>query len=387
MRVLRNVFRRKARAFLTIFGITIGVLALVVMGAMAEKMQLLVDGGTTYYADKVVVTGKSGMGGFSTEPLSDAMIDKIEAVDGVKVASGSVGMLLDEDPSAVNMGIPANIEGNDGRGSGVESFETRLADGRELESGDTGVVVVGSDLVAKLGAEVGETVEIRGKDFEVVGILEKTLTAPDMSVSMPLRDAQELFAESLPVAVRDSVDAHAIVTGITVYPEDGVDPDALAKTIEGEIPEVSAMGPKGFEESVTEPLKIFNQIIYAVALLSLVIGGLSVINTMTMSVSERTREIGIRKSIGATSGAVMRQFIAESAVIGLIGGLVGLLLGWMIVTGANAAGAESATKLFLITTRLAVGSVGFALVLGVLAGMYPAWHAASLNPVRALRFE
>ena len=147
------------------------------------------------------------------------------------------------------------------------------------------------------------------------------------------------------------------------------------------------MGPESFEESVTEPLKIFNQIIYAIAVISLLVGGLSVINTMTMSVSERTREIGVRKAIGATDGAIMRQFVAESAVMGLIGGLSGLALGALIGMIGNQAGAASASELFLLTPRLAVGSVAFALVLGVLSGLYPAWHAARLNPVQALRYE
>jgi putative ABC transport system permease protein len=285
------------------------------------------------------------------------------------------------------MGIPPMISATDFREVGYETFETNIAEGRKLEEGDAGKVVVGSDIVEKLDAEVGGTVEIRGEQYEVVGIAEKTLTAPDMAVQMVLADAQEIFVADLPETVQAAIDPNEVVTDVTVYPEEGVDPDELATTIEAEVGNVSAMGPAGFQTSVEEPLKIFNQIIYAVALLSLVIGGLLVINTMTMSVAERTREIGIRKSIGATSGAVMRQFIAEAAVIGLIGGLVGLGLGWMIVEFANTAGAESATKLFLVTERLAVGSVAFAIVLGVLAGLYPAWHASSLNPVRALRYE
>jgi len=375
------------RAFLTIFGITIGVLALVVMGAMAEKMQLLVDGGTDYYADKVIVTGESGMGGMSSDPLSLGLIQDIEAIDGVARASGGMGLMLEEDASAVSMGVPPMIVAGDFRGEGYETFETRVAEGRRLEPGDRSKVVVGSDLVGKLGAELGGDVEIRGKSYEVVGIMEKTLTAPDMAATVSLEEAQEIFSAGLPAAVRDSIESNDVVTDITVFPEEGVDPDELADTIEAEIADISAMGPADFKTSVEEPLEIFNQIIYAVALLSLVIGGLSVINTMTMAVAERTREIGIRKSIGATRTTVMRQFISESALIGFLGGIAGLALGAGIVYLANAAGAASATKLFLITDRLAVGSVAFALVLGVVAGLYPAWHAASLNPVKALRYE
>ena len=387
MRVLRTIFRRKLRAFLTIFGITIGVLALVVMGSIAEKLSLLVEGGSDYYADKVIVSGASGMGGFSTEPISTDLIAQIESVNGVARASGSVMMLLDAEQSAVNIGVPANIQAQDFRSEGYETFASEMVDGRKLAPDDRGVVIVGADLVSKLGAEVGTTVEVRGKDFEVVGILGKTLTAPDKAVQMSLADAQDILAADLPIAVRDTVDPRALITSIAVYLDEGEDPDEMAEVIEFEVDGVKAMGPTGFETSVKEPLKIFNQIIYAIAAVSLLVGGLSVINTMTMSVAERTREIGVRKAIGASDGAIMRQFVAESAVMGLIGGLLGLGLGAMIAAGGNQAGAASATELFLVTPRLAVGSVAFALVLGVLSGLYPAWHAARLDPVTALRYE
>jgi len=381
------VFRRKTRALLTIFGITIGVLALVVMGSIAEKLSLLVDGGADYYADKVIVSGMSGMAGFSTEPISTDLIGEIERIDGVARAAGSVMMLLETEPSAVSIGVAANIQASDFREHGYESFESEVVQGRELERGDRGVAVVGADLVSNLDAEVGGTIDVRGTEFEVVGILGKTLTAPDMAVQIPLADAQELLVADLPGAIRDTVDRDTLITSIAVYLEDGQDPDEMATVISQKVDDVSAMGPAGFETSVKEPLKIFNQIIYAIAVVSLLVGGLSVINTMTMSVAERTREIGVRKAIGATDGAIMRQFIAESAVMGVIGGLLGLGLGALVGAAGNQAGAQSATELFLLTPRLAAGSVVFALVLGIVSGLYPAWYAARLNPVRALRYE
>jgi len=387
MRTLRNVFRRKLRAFLTIFGITIGVLALVVMGSMAEKLSTLVSGGAEYYEGKVIVTASRSMGGFGSDPLSMDLIDEIEAVQGVARVSAQVGTLLEEEMTGMHFGIPSNISASDGREVGYETFELSIAEGRGLESGDDGMVVVGSDLVAQLDAEVGGTLKVRGEDYEVVGILERTLTAPDKAVLMTMADAQDIIVEGMPVAIRDQVDPRDLATSLAVYFDEGYDPDEMADVIAEEVPDISAMGPGGFIALVKEPLKIFSQIIYAVAMLSLFIGGLSVVNTMTMSVSERTREIGIRKAIGATNRDIMSQFVAEAAAIGLIGGLVGLGLGALIVAGANAAGAASGNELFLLSPRLAFGSVTFSLFLGILSGLLPARHAAKMNPVRALRYE
>jgi putative ABC transport system permease protein len=387
MRIFRNVFRRKMRAFLTIFGITIGVFALVVMGSMAEKFNLLIDGGTRYYSDKVVISDASTpAGGFSTTPIAVSRIPEIENVPGVARATASIYLLLDPD-GGMSMGVPQGIVGSDLRAQGYETFELRMKEGRDLAVGDEGKAVVGSDIAKALGATVGGTIQLRGKPFEVVGIYDKTLTAPDNTVTVSLHDVQQLLYAELPVMVQQQVNPDDLATGITAYPNPGVDADQLASTIEGTVSNVKASGPTTFINQFKSMTKIFNSIIFGVALISLLVGGLSVVNTMTMAVLERTREIGIRKAIGASHRQIVSQFLTESAFIGFIGGVTGLLLGWITASVVNALMESSGTVLFLVTPRLAIGAVAFAIVLGVASGFYPSFHAARLKPVLALRYE
>jgi len=388
VRTLRNVFRRKGRAFLTIFGIAIGVFALVVMGSMAEKITLLVDGGTKYYKDKVSIAAKGG-NLYTITPMGTFDVRKLEAVPGVARASAQIYMTLTDDLSAVSFGPPSSISADDGRSEGYESFVLTIAQGRKLKPGDRGKVVVGSDLVKTLNAQVGSVIKIRKKKFEVIGVYDKTLTTPDNSVTISFTDAQNLYYDSLPTMARTGISKATLATGIIVYPADGVDPETLAKQINHDptLPDIAATGPRAFQEQIAASVGTFTAIIFGIALISLLVGGLSVVNTMTMAVSERTREIGVRKAIGASSGAIMRQFVAEAAVMGILAGLLGLFSGWALVAIANAAGESAGQTIFLLTDRLAIGSVLFAVVLAVIAGVYPAWHASGLNPVEALRYE
>jgi len=387
MRIFRNIFRRKMRAFLTIFGITIGVFALVVMGSMAEKINLLINGGTRYYSDKVVISDASTpTGGFSMTPIAVGRIPEIEAVPGVARATASIYMMLDPE-GGMSMGVPQGIVGSDMRSVGYETFPLRMAEGRDLTAEDRGRAVVGCDIAKALGAEVGGTIELRGEPFEVVGIYDKTLTAPDNTVTISLHDIQQLLYADLPAMVQQQVNPDDLATAITAYPEAGVDADQLASTITGTVPGVSAAGPQEFIDQFKSMTKIFNSIIFGVALISLLVGGLSVVNTMTMSVLERTREIGIRKAIGASHRQIVGQFLTESALIGFLGGVTGLALGWVTAMVVNALMEQSGTVLFLVTPRLAIGAVAFAIVLGVASGFYPSFHAARLKPVLALRYE
>ena len=142
-----------------------------------------------------------------------------------------------------------------------------------------------------------------------------------------------------------------------------------------------------FEQQVGSTTSIFNAIIIGVAIISLVVGGLSVINTMAMSVAERTREIGIKRAIGGSRRRIVRELVAEAGLIGLIGGLIGLALGALVVFLANEAGRSSGTILFDLTPGTALFAVAFSTILGMVAGIVPAWNAARLDPVAALRYE
>ncbi|HEY6056874.1 MAG TPA: ABC transporter permease [Candidatus Limnocylindrales bacterium] len=390
MRLLRNLARRRLRTALTIMGITIGIWALVVFGSMANKINALVAGGSTYYGDKVVVTDKSGGGfGFST-PIEIRLVSQLEKLEGVAAAAPQVATLFEPSSANTSMSLPAMITGVvPGADGGRETFKVSYAQGRALSAQDmrANVAVLGADIARKLGKGVGNTLELRGTTFQIVGVMEPTLTAPDTTVEVPLPAAQKILAADLPPVIRENLKADELASQIVVYPEPGTDIDALAARIEGAIPNASAMTGAEFDKVVGSSVAIFNAIIIGVALISLIVGGLSVINTMAMSVAERTREIGIKRAIGGSRRRVIRELMTEAGFIGFIGGVLGLVLGAVVVIAANEAGRNSGTILFELTPGTAAFAVVFSTILGVIAGIIPAWNAARLDPVAALRYE
>lgn len=383
--ILRNMFRRKTRTLLTIFGITIGIFAFTVMGSMAEKINLLVNGGTKYYSDKVTVSQNDSL--FMTSPMGIDKAKEIEKVGGVAAVSASVATSLSDSLNTVSFGPPPLIIGADSKGDKYETFKITYRDGRALKDSDIGKVVVGTDLVKKLGAKVGKPVSIRGKDYTVVGIMNKTLTAPDNEVIMTLADAQEIYFKELPEVLKTRLSPGDVVNGFTVYVKPGTDPDALAKKINAEVSDIKALGPKDFQDQVASATGVLNAILFGVALISLVVGGLSVINTMTMSIAERTREIGIKKAVGAKTRNILFEYLTEAGLIGFFGGLLGWSLGALTVMSVNRATENSGNVIFLLSPRISFFAIGFAVVLGIIAGFYPAYHAVKINIVKALREE
>jgi putative ABC transport system permease protein len=390
MRLLRQLARRKLRTTLTILGITIGIWALVVFSSMANKINALVAGGSEYFAGKILVTDASSLGiAIGTAPMNTDVAAEIAALDGVAAAVSQIQMIRDP-KAASGFGAPETILGNVADADqGHETFPIRAAQGRLLTPEDEGsdVVVLGSDLARKEGSAIGDTIDLRGDPFTVVGILEPTLTAPDTTANVPLAAAQRLYWAGLPPPVRDAISADELISQVVVYPAAGVDDAELASRIEATVENVGTLTGAEFDRQVGSATAIFNAIIIGVAVISLVVGGLSVINTMAMSVAERTREIGIKRAIGGARRRIIRELVTEAAVIGFIGGVIGLLLGAIVVVLANEAGRASGTILFDLTPGTAIFAVAFSTILGMLAGVIPAWNAARMDPVAALRYE
>jgi len=385
MRILRELSRRKLRTSLTITGITIGIWALVVFSSLANQINGLVGMGSEYFADKIVVT--DGMA-FGSSPMRLDDVEIIAGLDGVGAVQPKVEIPWDPDP-AIGFGAPDFLVGTiPGADAGFETFTLELATGRQLIAEDTGnVVVLGSTIARKYGVVAGGTVDIRGESFEVLGTLQPTLSSPDTNGFIPLSTAQALYLGDLPPLVAESLQADELANQIVVFPEVGADPTTVAAAIEAAVENSATMTGVEFSETVGATTVIFNAIIIGVAAISLIVGGLSVINTMAMSVAERTREIGIRRAIGGSRRRIVRELVAEAGVIGLLGGLIGLGLGAAVVVLVNEAGRSSGTVLFDLTAQTAAFAVGFSTILGMVAGIIPAWTAARLDPVSALRYE
>jgi putative ABC transport system permease protein len=390
MRLLRNLGRRKMRTTLTVLGIVIGIWALVVFGALATKINRLVDGGSQFYAGKIVVSDASNGGiGIGTVPINVAMADQIGGMAGVAVVQPEVEVQLAGSGNAA-FGTPNLISGAvAGADKGLDTFTLEPAQGRLLTAGDEGsqVTVLGSDLARKSGAAVGGTFMMNGVPFTIVGILQPTLLSPDTTAMVPLAAGQQLFSATLPPLLRGALHPSQLASRIIVYPSNGAEEAALAIRIKATVDNVSAMTSADFSQQVGATTMIFNAIIIGVALISLVVGGLSVINTMAMSVAERTREIGIKRAIGGSRTRVVREIVAEAGFIGLLGGLIGLALGALVVVAANEAGRGSGLILFELSPPTAILAVAFSTILAAIAGIVPALHAARLDPVTALRYE
>jgi putative ABC transport system permease protein len=379
--VLRNMWRRKARTLLTVFGIVVGIFALTVLGALSARLNQQVAGAETWYTSKIsVVPSGSSLFGGSEGYLELTKVDEIEAVPGEKSAIAGFGLLLNDESSG--FGAPELIVGADLSRSEDLLNLLEIDQGRILQDGDQSKVVLGSSLADKYEAEIGDIVELRGKPFEVVGIYQTTLSAPDGFAFVSYEDSLNLFRAANPY-----FEVENIAATIDVIPEDGVDAEELSTRIDQEVLGVKVISPEEAARQISQFSLIFNAILLGIGFIALIVGGLSIINTMVMSVSERTNEIGLKKAIGAETRSILGEYLLESSLIGFFGGLLGMLLGLLAVYFLNQITRSNGVDIFSVTPTVIVGPVIFAVVLGTAAGIFPALRAARMKPVEALREE
>lgn len=397
MEIIRNVLRHKLRSVLTISGILIGVLALTTMGALAENFNALIDGGVKYYGGSIQVGPPDGQAAI----LPISKIDEIKQVAGVQAAFGGYGFLAKPGQiTTVSLGVPDEIIAGDPAENDWTALKLTTAQGHYL-SGTAGEVVLGSSIDKEFKKKIGDTIDLPVRPpnakpdfvnhtFTVVGILDVTRTAPDSFAYINIADGQMLLQDQLPIAIRNSVDATQVTENIDVYGAPGSSVsqlDKIADLINAQVDGVKATRPSDLVNSFKSGGAVFTAITTAAALLALIIGGLSVVNTMFMAVAERVREIGLKKAVGATTFNIMGEFLLESTFIGLVGGLLGYGIGVLITVLANGTTPVGQPTLFLVTVNLTILAIGFATALGAVAGVLPAWRAARMDPVIALRTE
>lgn len=425
MEILRNMWRRKFRTFLTIFGIVIGIFAFTVMGSMALKLNKMIDGGKRYITGQITLqpkgtdytTGASGL-------LPVDTLKKIAEVEGVEAIEGSVGLAvdepnLDEASAGVSFGMPPTIYSID-PDSGFVNRNWQTMDVKEGVMIDKNSaqndITIGYTIALDKGWKVGDKVTIRGREFNVVGTLEKTMTGPDAYVFMMIVPARELFVEANPFLKslkQQSEDAakisdtelaklssearnqvlqartfsmENISTGASVSWKDGIDSEELSNTIKEQFKdEVAVMSPEKMGEMIDKASATMNAIIIGSALLALIVGLFSIVNTMIMSVSERTKEIGIKKAMGASNREITWEYTLEAGVIGLLGGAIGMGLGALAIVLINNKMASKGAEIFLLSPSFFIDVIVFSFIVGIIAGVIPAIRASKLKVVEAIR--
>jgi putative ABC transport system permease protein len=390
-----DVRRLLPRGYLfTVLGIAVGVAGLVALGAMAERITRFIDGGDRFVLGQISVAGEGmGMGtGFTAGGLLRASkIQEIARVPGVAAVQGQVMLPLNPTTSQFLTLTQELILGVDPavRMSNREFRELPVRDGRFLRVGDRGVVVVGADFAASRRLRAGGALDLAtGRTFQVVGVLDKTLTAPDRFAIVPLDDARDLWLRRDPLLVQVFTGAGGLGrgdlnTGAAVAWADGVDPDALARRIQTEVPGLNVTIPGELSRLLRQSTAFFSALLFGIGVLGLVIGGLSLSNTVTAAVFERIRDFGIKRALGATDGQLLREILGEALGVSISGGLLGVGLALAVGTLVDARG--DGQQLFLFSPRLLAFALGFAVVLGGLAATYATLRIVRLSPAEAIR--
>jgi putative ABC transport system permease protein len=379
----------------TILGIAIGVAGLVALGAMSERIVRFIEGGDRFVLGQISVAGRGmGMGtGFTAGGMLPAVtIRAIAEVPGVSGVQGQVMLPLDPSTSQfmtltqeLILGVDLSVP------SPNRQYPTLpLRAGRFFREGDRRVAVIGASFATSRGLGVGGHLKLDDESFEVIGVLERMLTAPDRFVIVPIADARAqwvakdrllrtvLASGAVPLTAGD------LNTGAAVGWQDGEDPDRVALRIRERVPNVNVQLPSELSRLLRSSTAFFSALLAGIGVLAFVIGGLSLANTMAAAVFERIRDFGVKRALGATDLQLGREVLGESLAVTLVGGLAGIGLALALGWGIDATVAR-AQQLFHFSPRLLGGALGFSILLGAAAAVYATARVISVSPAEAIR--
>lgn len=394
-----NLKHRGLRSWLTILGIFIGIAAVVALISLGQGLQNGVEKQFEGLGkDKIIISPKGGMGAPGSTSgdllLTSKDLEFIGGIDGIDWAMGyvmKIGQATFKEESTVSYVIGVNADDFE---ASLDLQNAKVYDGRILKEDDKFKVVLGYNhgidgKIWKGGISIGEKIGIGGYEFKVVGILEKIGNPmDDSSITIP----KEIFREVFGVEDEESE--------IVIKVLDGEDVNSVAEDVERRLRNFrnEKEGQETFSVSTAEQLLdsfknilgIVQAVLVGIAVISLLVGGIGIMNTMYTSVLERTKEIGIMKAVGAKNSDILYIFLIESGCLGLVGGIIGVLLGVGLAKGVEYIATSMLGTNFLqasIDITLILGALIFSFLVGTCSGIFPAMCAAKLKPVDALRYE
>jgi len=398
-----GIITHKLRSSLTILGIVIGVAAVIALmsigrGASADILSRIEGIGS----DLITISPGSSFFG------------------GVRSAAGSVRTLTQEDATAIqeqvdyiNVVAPTYstslqvVVGGENMNSQVTGVPPEYQEIQNLEIAygtffsdyeyqrGAKVVVLGSEVKETLFGDtdpIGQQIRMGTNIVRVMGVLESKAgimgSSPDNAILVPLTAMQQMVAQprtsqgerivsSIVLTVSDEEQTDYVVEGITSLLRDR---HRLGPNVDDDFRLISI---QEISETISEATGTMTLLLGAIAAISLLVGGIGVMNIMLVSVLERTREIGIRKALGARERDIWTQFLIEAAFLTFAGGIIGVIIGWLVAFFVNRTGVMTA----IVTADIVILAVSVSVGIGLFFGFYPAWNASRLNPIDALRSE
>ena len=389
---------RSLRSWLAVLGIVIGVASIISLISISQGMNANIQssiGGLganimtiTAGAPRAASTGFGGPQQDFGRPASDAKItfaeaDALRSVQGVAKVDARVSGNARVAYKTRNTSISViGVE----QTAFPQSTGTNLSSGRGLGSSDTSSVVLGYAVAAQTfndSSMMNKQIKINGEPFRVVGVLNTSGTSfggPDRSIFITQKAAKDLFNQT------------DRASSVVVIAADGYNPDTVAASVTAKLLALhrltadkqdftvtTASSTQSAISSITNTLGLF---LGGIASISLIVGGIGVANAMFTSVLEQTRYIGILKALGARNGAILKLFLYEACMVGLVGGTLGIVLSFIASFVLASFGLPSK-----ITPDLLLLGMGFSVIVGAVAGLIPARNASSVEPVEALRYE
>lgn len=367
--IFKNLFRRKGRTILTLLGISIGVAAIVALGAVAQGMKAGFMAMTQGSQADLVLSQVESMSALMSS-VEETVADEVRALPEVADVDGMLytNALIDDMTYLF-------LFGYDPEGFAIDHF--RVIEGQslaEVRNVRGKPLILGRRAAQSLHIQVGDTLRITGSTFRVVGVYETGNGLEDGAAVVPLQEAQTLALQPHRVSV------------LYVRLKDSSKADWVQGRIERRFPDLAVATSAGFagEEQLFE---LLDGIAMAVAGLAVVIGGITMTNTLFMSVFERTREIGVLRSLGWRRWRVMGMILGEAVVLALLGGVAGSGLGVLAVMAVSRSKSWLSAFGSQLTPELFARALVTAILLGLVGGAYPAWWAGRLLPVEALQYE